>query len=135
MGVMATLPLDDKQKDIIEKLRHGAEEDRAREEAKKIGLPYANLWIAPLNVEDIITIPEEISRKSGIVVIKKISKKLSVGVRSAENPATNKIIEDLKQKGYELRLFFISQRSMEKAWRRYKDYIPPAPSLKEILTI
>ncbi|MEK7627666.1 MAG: ATPase, T2SS/T4P/T4SS family, partial [Patescibacteria group bacterium] len=135
MEVMILLPLDDKQKDIIEKLRHGAEEDCAREEAKKIGLPYINLWIAPLNAEDLITIPEEISRKCGIVVIKKINKKLSVGVRSANNPATNTIIEDLKQKGYELRLFFISQRSIEKAWRRYKDYIPPAPLLKEMLTI
>lgn len=135
MGVMTTLPLDEKQKDIIEKLRHEAEEDRAREEAKKLGLPYANLWIAPLNVEDLVTIPEEVSRKSNVVVIKKISKKLSLGVRSTDNPATNKIIDDLKQKGYELRLFFISQRSMKKAWRRYKDYIPPAPSLKEILTI
>jgi type IV pilus assembly protein PilB len=135
MGVMAILPPNDKQKNIISRLRHEAEEKRAQGEAEKLGLPYANLLYAPINVDELTTISEEISRQGNIVIIKKIGKTLNVGVRNPQDNKTQEIIKTLEEKGYTLRLFLISQSGMEKAWRRYKDYIPPAPSLKEVVTI
>lgn len=126
---------NDKQKEIIAKLRNAAEEERAKREAKKLGFPYINLALKPINIEELIILTEKESRKGSLAVLQKIGKKLRIGIRNPQNPETINILNALKEKGYLFDLFLISQKSLEKTWQRYKDYIPPLPPLKEILAI
>lgn len=133
--MMTILAPNNKQKEVIKKLHHEAEEKRAQEKAEKLDIPYINLFYTPINIDELVTLSEKDSRKSGVAIIKKTGKILHTGITNPENTETQKTIQLLKEKGYKLRLFLISQRSLKKAWDAYKKYIPPAPSLEEMLII
>lgn len=95
-------------KEKLEKLRREAEERDAKRRADKAGYSYANLITAPINIEALSLIPEETARKVKIAAFEILEKKLALAVFDPAEEQAKKVIEELKQKNYELSLFVVS---------------------------
>src|SRR3989344_1349201 len=121
---------EEKQKKRLEQLRGLKEENRARITAKKPGLPYLDLSAVPVDAEALITIEEARARTAELAIIQKSYKVLRIAVKDHANQETAKILEELKQKGYQISLFVVSSRSLEKAWEQYKT----APKAAKVIT-
>ena len=100
-------------------LRHKEEEASSLRLADKMSIPYADL--ANFNVEkEALEILDEASvRHSGLAVMSKIGANLKVAVKNPKNPQTMLAIENLKNKGFIVDIFLVSQTSLEKIWGAY----------------
>ncbi len=105
----------------LAELREKEEEDLARILSDKYGLTYTDLSVVPVNVDALRLISEETARKAEIVAFDRAGKKLSVAVRSPQNPELANVYADLEGRDFLLEKFMVSGRSLEKALARYED--------------
>lgn len=123
-----TQDVDTKKDDLINKkisnFNREEEEQIAASLAKELNLPYIDLNVFPLDIEILRSITEEDSLKFKIGVIKKIDKKVQVVTSEPTNEETLNYFESLKkEKGWEIKIFVISQSSMDILWTKYKENI------------
>jgi len=113
---------DEKAALVMKQMREHSEEQQASELARECGLSYVDLNLFPVGNEDLRAISEEDSRKFGMAVFKKNGKELHLAVVDPENENTLGRIEELKKEfGWEVQMYVISRKSMEKLWSKYKD--------------
>lgn len=113
---------DEKAALVMKQMREHSEEQQASELARECGLSYVDLNLFPVGNEDLRAISEEDSRKFGMAVFKKNGKELHLAVVDPENENTLSRIEELKKEfGWEVQMYVISRKSMEKLWSKYKD--------------
>ncbi len=118
----------DNLQEKLEEVREKEAEERAKKTAQKSDLPYLDLSARPIDQEALAIVKEETARGASLAVFQSENEKnLKVAVFDPQAPNTQKIIEDLKKKGFNLSLFVVSQKSLAKAFLRYKDI----PSVKE----
>jgi len=121
--------LRDEQKDEllnkkISQFSHEEEEEEASALAKSLGLFYADLNIFPLENEALGLISETDSYKYKVVAIKKASRTIHLAISDPNNKETLDFIEKLKQTNdWEAVIYLVSNSSMVKAWKRYKENI------------
>ncbi|MFA6183932.1 MAG: GspE/PulE family protein [Parcubacteria group bacterium] len=119
---------DTKQIDTLNKqladFSHLEEEEETSALAKKFNLSYIDLNIFPLDLEVLRNIPEEDSIKFKIGIIKKVGKKSQLVVTDPTDSETLKYLLFLeKEKGWDIMIYLISQSSMGKIWKKYKENI------------
>lgn len=119
-----------KLKEKLTELRVEGEEGRAKLLAEKLGLPFLDLKIIPIQPKALALVPEEESQKAKLAVIQKKAKKIVVAACNPNNPDTKNILDELKKK-YEIQLFISSLHGLKKAWKVYKR-VPKKP--KEDIT-
>ena len=100
-------------------LRHKEEEASALRLADKMSIPYADLANFNVEKEALGVLEEASARHSGLAVMSKIGANLKVAVKNPKNPQTMLAIENLKNKGFIVDIFLVSQTSLEKIWRAY----------------
>lgn len=110
---------EEKQIQKIEELHKEEEEKFTQYTANKNNLPYANLFIATINPEALLLVPEQTAIESEIAVIQKLEDTLSVAIRDPQNPNTKIVLNQLQSK-YRIKLLVVSLRSLKKAWEFYK---------------
>ncbi len=112
-----------KQEDLktkLEKLHREGEERAAERLAQKLGYEYKDLAKTPIALDAVRIIPEGEARSAMAAVIQVASKKAALAVLNPEFAATKKIIEDLKAKNYELKIFVVSTSGLNVAFDFYK---------------
>jgi len=109
-----------KTKAKIKRILREEEEQTTKKIAAEAGLPYLDLSIIPLDPSGLSIIPLEQSKKIGVTIIQKFGKALKVAVKDFDNEATKNFLEELKKKGFSLKVFVVSQSSLENAWKRFK---------------
>ncbi len=129
-----------KTKDLDEKLseiRNKEEEARTKQIAEKFNLPYINLLIIPIDTKDLAIVPQEKAEKGKLIVIKKAGNVLNIAVNNPENPETVKIINELKEQGFECKLFIATLTSLKKSLKRYESVVreKQSASLKGVFFI
>lgn len=112
---------EDKEEKQVASLRQSEEEDLAQILAHKYGIGYIDLTGVSINSDALRLIPEDEAREGICAAFKIVGKKLSIAVFTPTRPETEKIINNLKEKEYEVILFMASRQSISKAWERYKD--------------
>lgn len=112
---------EDKQNKRVDDLRKLEEEDLAQSLSSKYGIPYVDLSATPIDIDALRVINETDTKEAKIAVFNEINKVLSVGAMAPQNPKTVEAISKLKQKGYEIELYMVSENSLNKVWSRYKD--------------
>lgn len=117
---MATFD-EEKQKSKVAQLRAQEEEDVARILSTKYGAEYIDLTSTTVSVDALRYIPEERARLAEAVCFNVDQKQLQIGVKSPNKPETKTLLNDLKEKGFDFKLYMVSNRSLETAWMRYKD--------------
>jgi len=112
---------EEKQEKRLEELREREEEDLAKILAQRYGLPYLNLSKMTIDLDYLKLIPEKTSEQAKAIVFQGIGKNLQIAVNSPKSDATAQIIQELQNKGYQAKLYLVSNLSLEKARKKYKD--------------
>jgi len=121
-----------KQQTKLEELRRQAEEERTKERAQSVGLPYVDLLRTPIDLEALSLIKKEEALSNALIVIKRQVKKIWVVVEDPTRPATQKTLKNLKEEqGFEINLFLASPSSIKIGLERYGFVITPPPPLQE----
>ncbi len=122
-----TSPQDDNTKRLaitrkFEDTRRKEEENRARQLAARLGFPYLNLLITPIELEALGLLEEKKAREGEMAIIKKASEsEIHIAVHNPDKEETKNILAEFGVRGFKLHLIIVSLRSLEKAWRVYKE--------------
>ena len=114
--------------------RESEEESLIRSLANQYGYPYINLVGTAINPKALLLIPEETARANDMAAFELKYKKLSIGLRGPNNPATQKVLKELA-KDWEVTAYMCSTASLEHAWERYADQKKTEAVKKGILEI
>ncbi|MEA2113216.1 MAG: GspE/PulE family protein [Patescibacteria group bacterium] len=116
-------PIDSQNTAFKEKLiniRRHEEEERAKQLAETLDLPYVDLTITPVDSRDLAILPEEKAKKGKLAIIRKTGRTLRIAVKNPKDPQTVQILEELKEQGFERSLFIVSLTGLENAWKKYE---------------
>jgi len=119
---------EEKQKELLAKVRQEEEENRAKILAEKTGFSYLNLSFAPIEDDALALIDKKQSENAKVAVIGRESKILSLAATNPDSKETQTIIAELQKNGYSVKIFVVSQTSFQKALLHY----PSPREAKEI---
>ncbi len=105
----------------IGELHHREEEALVAALSAKRGLPYIDLYGISIDTDALILLAEPVSREGELAIFLKNKQLLSVAVRNPQNPETERVLGELTTRGFEIRPYMASLRSIEHAWERYND--------------
>lgn len=112
---------DEEQNKKLEEIHTMQEESTVRALSEGFGVGYADLAGLGINTDALVLIPEEIARRDKVACFAMVGKRVSIAVQSPILDATIDRVNELEQKGFEVRVYMVSKRSLEKAWARYAD--------------
>ncbi len=116
------LPFDTEGTDAkLAEVREREEEDVASILSEKYGIPYADLSLIQIDSDALRLIPEAQAREAEAIAFAKISNVLSVAVHNPNNPALANVLEDIRGRGFEVKQFLISGKSLERGLGRYSE--------------
>ncbi|HUC31417.1 MAG TPA: GspE/PulE family protein [Candidatus Paceibacterota bacterium] len=124
--------LDAPQNDLKEKLAklHRDGEERAAERlAEKLGLSYVDLAKIPISLDAVRILPESEAKDAKVATIELKSNKVALATIDPDLPATKKIVEELAEKKYEVKVVVVSSSSMEAAWHFYQFIKPESETI------
>lgn len=101
---------------------HLLEEERYVEAmGPRLGYEYVNLQGYTINPAALAAIPEQKARDAGLVGFELHKRQLSIAVKTPNDPRTQALLTELAAQRYEVAVYICSERSLDHAWRRYKD--------------
>ncbi len=110
---------EQKEKELLTKVRRGEEENRAKLLAEKVDFPYLNLAFIPIESDALKLIPKEKAEKTRAVIINREVKTLHLAVLNPDDKETQSLIAELQKSGYMIKIFIVSKNSLEKALSHY----------------
>jgi len=130
------LPFDTTHTDMeLAAVRAREEEDLARILSEKYGMPYADLSLQAINTDALRLIPEATARVAEAAAFAKTAKELSLALHNPNNPALSKLSADLAGRGFTLRTFLVSKKSLDRALERYRELSFSTESKPGVFTI
>ena len=120
---------EQKEKELLIKVRREEEENRAKLLAEKVDFPYLNLAFIPIESDALKLIPKEKAEKTKAVIINREVKTLHLAVLNPDDKETQSLIAELQKSGHTVKIFIVSQNSLQKALSHY----PPLKETKEII--
>ena len=121
--------------EYIGQVTRAQEERLTQERALALHLPYVNLRTSPIDLDSLILIPEQESRRAKLAIIQNTGKKLHVGVFDPRLLETKKTIDSLHAQGYIFNVMVVSESSLNKAWEFYTLYKAPQFAVEGIFHI
>ena len=112
----------------LSEVREREEEDVAHILSEKYGMTYIDLSLKEIDNDALRTIPEEKARAAEVVAFARVAEELSLAVHNPNNQEFVKLHDELKERGFSLQEFLVSQKSLEKAFARYSDLSPTTES-------
>lgn len=112
---------EEKQNKRLGELHRKEEEELAQMLSSRYGVQYLDLTKISINTDALRLIPEETARKVEAAAVGQIGKKLTIAVRSPNKQEVTDLVNNLKDRGYTSELVMVSQKSLERAWKMYKD--------------
>nr|MBC8295657.1 Flp pilus assembly complex ATPase component TadA [Pelagibacterales bacterium] len=117
---MALTDFNTKQiKEKLVKIKREEEEEKAKKTAKKFNLPYVNLTITPIDYENLANIPRKKAEQGNIIAIQRKNRVISLALTNLDDSKTKEIIEELKKKGFECKIFIVSPTSLKRGLGYY----------------
>ncbi|MEK9184578.1 MAG: hypothetical protein AAB866_00215, partial [Patescibacteria group bacterium] len=110
---------EEKQEELLAKIRREEEENRARILAEKMGFPYLDLAFTPIESDALKLIPKERAEKANAAIINKEFKILHFITLNTDDKETQLLINDLQKSGYTIKIFIVSENSLKKALGAY----------------
>ena len=112
---------DDKQATQLADIRTKEEEILVQQTAQKTGVAYIDLTGVGIDTDALKVVPEKEARNLEIATFKTNAKNLHMAARSPMREATQNKVKELTDQGYNVQTYMVSQKSLAKAWDRYKD--------------
>lgn len=110
---------EEEQKSLLGKVRRQEEENRARILADQRGFPYINLSFIPIETDALAILPKAKTQATKVAIINQEVKTLRLAVLDPDSADVQAVINELEKKGYNVKIFIVSQSSLEKAWDQY----------------
>ncbi len=104
----------------LERLRREGEERAAERLAQELGLSYVDFSRVPVLSDALKLVSEETAKNAKVASIEVNAKKVALAVVDPRLPATQKIIKDLENKKYEVKIFIASLSALQGVWSQYK---------------
>ena len=116
------LPFDTKNTEAkLTEVREREEEDVVSILSLKYGLTYADLSLMSIDSDALRVIPEAVARLAEAAAFEKAGGALSLAVHNPNNPSLATLIEDLSGRGFTVKQFLVSRKSLDKAFDRYSE--------------
>ncbi len=112
-----------------------AEERMAKEKAASLGFDYMNLLGQPIDPDAMEIIKEKDAKKAKLVPIGKSLKYLKIGCFDPNLTKAKEIIKTLKMEGYKIKIFIVSQSSLNHFWNFYKYISKPKKDIIGLIEI
>ena len=112
---------EDKQNQKLAQMKLDEEERLIKMLSVKYDIPYIDLSSVSINTDGLRLIEQTESEKGECVVFDVTAKKISLALNNPSNEFTEGIVDGLKRRGYEVKLYLTSTTSLKKAWKLYKD--------------
>ncbi len=113
---------EDKEERKLQDLKEAEEEDLVSILADaKYGIPYVNLLTMSIDNDALRLVDEAEARAIEVAPFKIVGKNLSLAVRAPERSEVGILKTKLETDGYEVKLFMVSKKSLEKVWGRYAE--------------
>ncbi len=104
----------------LRKIRREEEEEKTKQKASELGIPYLDLATVPINPSGLQIIPLDQAKKANLCILQKFGRSLKIAANDPKSKQAKKALDDLKKKGFSFKLFLVSQSSLETAWKRFK---------------
>ncbi|MCK5592405.1 MAG: Flp pilus assembly complex ATPase component TadA, partial [Candidatus Pacebacteria bacterium] len=114
---------DETQQNKKINLLHKQEEERLiKMLSEKYNIPYVFITPHLIDIEALSFLEENTARDACVAVFGKGPKKnLKVAVFSPHNEKTEKLLQNLQQKGFDLTIHMASKESLNNVWKHYKE--------------
>ena len=116
-------PTQKREEELEKKLKEIGTREKEKQYsalAEKIGLPFSSLRGVPIDTDSLNILGEETATKSGLAVIYKTGLKLSIATTDPRNKEAQKVIEDLKARGFSVDIFITTPEGLKSVLVRYK---------------
>jgi type IV pilus assembly protein PilB len=113
---------DDKNRDEkLAEYRLKEEEDLAKILAERYGLRYADLSGINIDVDGLKMVPEDEAKKTKTAIFSLVGKRIKIAILSPKKEDAENLLNNLEERGFVVEPYVVSNRSLEKAWSRYKE--------------
>ena len=114
---------DETQQNKKVNLLHKQEEERLiKMLSEKYNIPYVFITPHLIDIEALSFLEENAARDACVAVFGKGPKKnLKIAVFSPHNEKTEKLLQNLQQKGFDLTIHMASKESLNNVWKHYKE--------------
>ena len=130
------LPFDTTHTDAeLAAVRAREEEDLARILSEKYEMPYADLSLQAINTDALRLISEAAARAAEAAAFAKTAKEVSLAIHNPNNPTLANLSADLVGRGFTLRTFLVSRKSLDRAFGRYRELSFSTESKPGVFTI
>jgi len=105
----------------LARVREREEEDVVQILSEKYGMSYADLSLMEIDNDALRVITEPSAREAEAAAFAKTAKILSLAIHNPNNQSLLGLREDLAARGFSLREFLVSKKSLDKVLSRYAD--------------
>ncbi len=112
---------DEKAQKKFEEMQAREAEELAQMLSVRRGIPYLDLSRLTIDLDSLKILDEAGARAGKIVIFQSVGKKLQAGVLNPELDKTQEMLNELKEKHYEVKVFQISEKSLNKALALYAE--------------
>ncbi len=126
---------DDKNSSRLEELHLKEEEKLAQILSKRYNVGYVDLTRQGISTDALKLIPEKVARETEVAAFKIVVKTVYIAVRSPKRADSVEQINYIKNLGYKVKVFMVSLRSLEHAWKHYADLSYATASEGGVLTL
>ncbi len=112
---------DEIQNKRLDEIRRKEEEERVKQQATASGVPYVDLSGVGVSTDALRALTEAEAREHGVAAFKIVGKTLHVATKNPNDPKAQAMKAVLEKKEYRPIFYLVSERSLEKAWDRYRD--------------
>lgn len=111
------------QDEALTEIAKKNQEEEISKRAQALGLAYADLNIIPIDPEALALVEEEKARSARIAIVARKGREARAALADPESQEALAILNKLKEKGFNIAIIFVSQNSLEKAWKGYKNVL------------
>ncbi len=112
--------LKNKLKSKLKIIRRQEEEKKTQKLAVELDLLYIDLTTVPIDPHGLKIIPLKEAKEFRVIILKKLGKTIKIAVKDPNNEKTEKLLGELRNNGFTLEIFIVSQSSLERAWKRLR---------------
>lgn len=116
---MESNQLEQQLEEKLSSIQIQEEEEKAKELAQKLNLPYLNLRLFPINQSSLSLVEENEARTGQLVVIYKSGQNMKIAALNPRAEITQKTAARLETEGFKIGFSVVSQRSLNFAWQKY----------------
>ena len=104
-------------------------------QAKRINLPYFNLFGFPISEEALRTVPEDEARKAQLIPFFKEKEILKIGAVDSSSEEIRGMLKKLSQKNFKPELYLISKSALVESLKQYKKILTEEKPLKAEIVV